>query len=106
VYYEPSDEALMELDLRPDQVSGKQFAYGKGCETCHYTGYKGRTAIFEIMRVTDRIRELMMDNVPTSQLREAALEEGMRTLRESGLLAIFDGLTTIEEVVRETIASM
>jgi len=105
-FYEPSDEALMELELRPEEVTGKRFAYGKGCETCHYTGYKGRTAIFEIMRVTDRIRELMMDNVPTSQLRRAALEEGMRTLRESGLLAIYDGVTTIEEVVRETIASM
>jgi len=106
VSYEPSDEALMELDLQPDKVRGKKFAYGKGCESCHYTGYRGRSAIFEIMRVTDRIRELMMDNVPTSQLRQAALEEGMRTLRESGLLAIFDGVTTIEEVVRETIASM
>jgi len=106
VTYEASDEALMELDLRPEQVKGKKFAYGKGCESCHYTGYKGRVGIFEIMRVTDRIRELMMDNVPTSQLRDAALEAGMRTLRESGLLAIFDGVTTIEEVVRETIASM
>ncbi|MEN8150504.1 MAG: ATPase, T2SS/T4P/T4SS family, partial [Planctomycetota bacterium] len=105
-HYEPSDEALMELELRPEETSGKMFAYGKGCEKCHYTGYKGRAAIFEIMRVTDRIRELMMDNVPTSRLRAAALEEGMRTLRESGLLAIYDGVTTIEEVVRETIASM
>jgi type IV pilus assembly protein PilB len=105
VYYEPSDEALMELDLSPDRVAGKKFAYGKGCPECHYTGYKGRTAIFEIMRVSERIRGLIMDNVPTSRLREAALEEGMRTLRDSGLLSIFDGMTTIEEIVRETVAS-
>ena len=90
----------------PGRGLGKKFAYGKGCADCHFTGYRGRTAIFEIMRVSERIRQLIMDNVPTSRIREAALEEGMRTLRESGLLAIFDGITTIEEVVRETIATM
>lgn len=105
-FYEPSEEALMELDLTMSQVAGKQFAYGKGCADCHFTGYRGRTAIFEIMTVTERIRELIMDNVPTSRIREAALEEGMRTLRDSGLVAIFDGVTTIEEVVRETIATV
>ena len=93
-------------DLTPDKVVGKQFAYGKGCGDCHYTGYRGRTAIFEIMQVTERVRQLMMDAVPTSRLREAALEDGMRTLRDSGLLAIFDGITTIEEIVRETIVTM
>ena len=105
-YYEPSEEALMELELTSDQVSGNKFAFGKGCEDCHYTGYRGRTGVFEIMTVTERIRQLIMDNVPTSRIREAALEEGMRTLRDSGLFAIFDGITTIEEVVRETIATM
>ena len=106
VFYEPSEEALMELELTPDAVAGKQFAFGKGCDSCHYTGYKGRTAIFEIMTVTEGVRELIMDNVPTSHLREAALQAGMSTLRESGLLAIYDWVTTIEEVVRETIATM
>jgi type IV pilus assembly protein PilB len=106
VYYEPSEEALMELELTPAQVVGKKFAYGKGCADCHYTGYRGRTAIFEIMQITERLRQLMMDNVPTSRLREAALEDGMRTLRDSGLLSIFDGVTTIEEIVRETIVTM
>jgi len=105
-FYDPSPEALMELELRTEDVMGKKFAFGKGCEDCHYTGYRGRVAIFEIMTVSERIRELIMDNVPTSRLRQAALTEGMRTLRESGLLAIYDGLTTIEEVVRETIATM
>ncbi len=106
VYYEPGEEALMELELGPDDVVGKKFAYGKGCPECHFTGYRGRTGLFEIMRVTERIRQLILDNVPTSRIRDAALEEGMRTLRESGLLAIYDGITTIEEVVRETIATM
>jgi type IV pilus assembly protein PilB len=105
-YYDPSEEALMELELTPDQVVGKKFAFGKGCADCHYTGYRGRTGIYEIMTVSERIRQLIMDNVPTSRIRDAALEEGMTTLRESGLLAIYDGITTIEEVVRETIATM
>ncbi len=106
VFYEPTEETLLELELTPDQVEGKEFSFGKGCPDCHYTGYRGRTGIFEIMRVTDRIRNLIMDNVPTSRIREAALEEGMTTLRESGLLAIYDGVTTIEEVIRETIATV
>ena len=96
----------MELELTPDQVAGKQLAFGKGCEHCHYTGYRGRQGIFEIMNVTERVRQLIMDAVPTSMIREAALEDGMRTLRDSGLRAIFDGVTTIEEVVRETMATM
>jgi len=106
IFYEPSEETLMELELTPDMVVGKKFAFGKGCADCHYTGYRGRTGIYEIMSVSERVRQLIMDNVPTSRIRDAALEDGMSTLRESGLLAIFDGITTIEEVVRETIATM
>jgi len=105
-YYEPSVEILRELDLNPEQVAGKKFAYGKGCPTCNGTGYRGRMAIFEIMLVTDAARELIMDRAPTSRLRELARREGMRTLRESGLLAIYDGTTTVEEVLRETMVSI
>ena len=105
-YYEPSVEILRELDLSPSQVAGKQFAYGKGCSTCNGTGYRGRMAIFEIMIVSDAIRELIMDRAPTSQIASVAREEGMRTLRESGLLAIYDGGTTVEEVLRETMLSI
>ncbi|MCG3135376.1 MAG: Type II secretion system protein E [Planctomycetes bacterium] len=103
VYYDPSDEVLMELALKPSDVQGKQFAYGKGCENCHFTGMKGRTALFEILTLNDRIREMIMDHSPTDAIRAAAKEQGMRTLRESGLLAIFDGITTVEEVLRETL---
>jgi type IV pilus assembly protein PilB len=103
VLYDPSDEVLMELSLKPQDVVGKQFAYGKGCEACHFTGMKGRTAIFEILEMTDRMREMILDGAATDQIRTAAKEQGMRTLRDAGLLAIFDGVTTVEEVLRETI---
>jgi type IV pilus assembly protein PilB len=103
VLYDPSDEVLMELSLKPQDVVGKQFAYGKGCEACHFTGMKGRTAIFEILEMSDRLREMVLDGAATDQIRVAAREQGMRSLRDSGLLAIFDGVTTVEEVLRETI---
>jgi len=105
-WYEPSVNILRELDLAPEQVAGKKFAYGKGCPNCNGTGYRGRMAIFEIMVVSDAVRELIMDKGPTSQVRELARREGMRTLRESGLLAIYDGLTSVEEVLRETMVML
>jgi type IV pilus assembly protein PilB len=105
VEYEPSDEELYELELTRSEVSGRTFHYGKGCKECNGTGYRGRIAIFEMMLLNDRLRELIMQSASTAALRKVAQEEGMRTLRESGLLHIFDGITTIEEVVRETIAA-
>lgn len=105
VTYDPSAEVLQELDLRPEELKGKRFAYGKGCRTCNGTGYKGRRALFEILVFTETIRQMVIDGSSADQLREQALREGMRTLRESGLLAIFDGVTTVEEVIRETMAT-
>jgi type IV pilus assembly protein PilB len=99
----PTEEMLMELSLTAQEVRGKKFCYGKGCATCNNTGYKGRMAIFEIMLLTERLKELVMKSASTEQLRHTAREQGMRTLREAGLLAIFDGHTSIEEVVRETL---
>jgi type IV pilus assembly protein PilB len=99
----PTEEMLMEIGLTPHEVRGKKFCWGKGCANCNSTGYRGRMAIFEIMLLTDRLKELIMKQASTEQLRHVAREQGMRTLRESGLLAIFDGHTTIEEVVRETL---
>jgi len=103
--YTPSEEMLMELNLRPEDVRGKRFWYGRGCEECNNTGYRGRMAIFEIMTLDDEAREVIMEEGATQLLREVAIRRGMRTLRESGLLAIYDGLTTIEEVVRETLTA-
>jgi type IV pilus assembly protein PilB len=102
--FTPSEEQLMELALRPDDVAGRVFFRGKGCDNCHGSGYKGRSAIFEILVMDDGLRDLVMKQASTAVLREEARKRGMRTLRESGLLSIYDGLTTIDEVVRETIA--
>lgn len=94
----------MELQLKPEDVEGKVFYYGRKCEQCNKTGYKGRNAIFEIMQMNSRMRELILARKSTEVLRAEAIASGMRTLRESGILKIFDGVTTIEEVVRQTLA--
>ena len=78
------------------------FYYGRGCPTCNDTGYKGRKGIFELLPVTDPIRELINERAPTVVIRQKAVEEGMITLREDGLRGIFEGSTTIEEVLKYT----
>ena len=100
----PSEEQLMELALRPQDVGGRTFFRGRGCERCNKSGYKGRLAIFEIMGMNDDMREIIMSQGSTAVLRHAARKYGMRTLRECGLLSIYDGQTTIDEVVRETLS--
>ncbi|MCD6303576.1 MAG: Flp pilus assembly complex ATPase component TadA [Planctomycetes bacterium] len=99
----PTEEMLMEIQLDPDVLKERTFFHGMGCEHCRGTGYSGRQAIFEIMLLDDDIRQLIMNRSSTGVIREAARKRGMRTLRESGLLAIFDGTTTIEEVVAQTV---
>ncbi|MBI4601079.1 MAG: Flp pilus assembly complex ATPase component TadA [Planctomycetes bacterium] len=104
--YEPSDEEIYELELTPTDVEGRVFYYGKGCKKCNNTGYRGRVAIFELLIMNDRLRAMIMNHASTADVRNAAKEDGMRTLRDSGLLHIYDGVTTIEEVVKETIATV
>ena len=93
----------MELELRPEDVAGKRFYFGKGCEQCNNTGYRGRFGLYEIMTLDDDMRDMIIKHASTQVLRAEAKKRGMRTLRESGLMAIYDGISTIEEVVRETI---
>ena len=93
----------MELELRPEVVKGKQLFYGNWCEVCNNTGYKGRMGIYEIMILDDEMRDMIIKNASTQVLRIEAKKRGMRTLREGGLMAIYDGITSIEEVVRETL---
>jgi len=102
--YTPSEAELMELELRPEDVVGQSFFRGNGCEHCNGSGYKGRLALFEIMTMDDALRELIMQQASTALLKTECRKRGMRTLRESGLLSIFDGRTTIDEVLRETIS--
>jgi type IV pilus assembly protein PilB len=101
--FQPSPEMLMELNLRPQDVIGKKFYYGRGCDRCNNTGHRGRMGIFELVNINDEIRDLISSGSSTDQLRTACRRHGMQTLRESGLKAIFEGRTTIEEVVRETV---
>jgi type IV pilus assembly protein PilB len=100
--YEPTDDVLRELELTREEVEGARFAMGRGCDACHRTGYKGRMGLFEIIMVTDRLRNMIVEGASGDRLREAARQEGMTTLREGGLLALQDGFTSVEEVVRET----
>ncbi|MDP6889992.1 MAG: ATPase, T2SS/T4P/T4SS family, partial [Phycisphaerales bacterium] len=101
--YTPSETELMEVELRPADVVGRTFFRGNGCEACNGSGYKGRLAIFETMVMDDGLREMIMSQASTALLRTEARRRGMRTLRESGMLSIYDGRTTIDEVLRETI---
>ncbi len=102
--YTPKEEELMELNLRPEDVKGRRFFRGRGCDNCNRSGYRGRMAIFEILKMDDSLRELVMREASTNVIREEAKRRGMRLLREGGLMAIYEGQTTIDEVVRETIA--
>jgi type IV pilus assembly protein PilB len=103
--YQPKEEEVMELGLRLETLpKNVRIFRGKGCDACHNSGFKGRTALFEIMTMDDEMREMIMRQASTAVVREHARKIGMRTLRESGLLSIYDGVTTIDEVVRETIA--
>lgn len=101
--FTPSPELLMELNLRRDMIKGRRFFHGRGCERCNNTGHKGRSGLFELFVMNDEIRELIMEGATKDRLIAAGKRNGMITLRESGLKAIFDGITTIDEVVRETI---
>jgi len=101
--FEPSAELLMELNLTPDMVRDKEFFYGRGCDRCNNTGHRGRMGLFELVIMDDDIRDLISAGTSTDDLRNACRKQGMMTLRESGLNALYKGLTTIEEVVRETV---
>jgi type IV pilus assembly protein PilB len=103
--YEPSQEQLMELGLRPSDPAAKdlKFFYGRGCDRCNNTGYRGRSGIYEFMPVNDEVRDLIMANASTEELAACARKYGMSTLRDAGLRALTRGLTTIDEIARETV---
>ena len=99
----PSNEMLADLQLKPKDIAGKKFYRGAGCEACNNTGYKGRVGLFELMIMNDDLRDMIVRNASTEELRDTARRHGMVTLRDSGLQKAFEGTTTIEEVIRETI---
>jgi len=101
--FEPSDDLLMELQLPLDTARKYKFYYGKGCARCNNSGYKGRIGLYELLTVTDEIRDCVAAEQSADEIRDVARSQGMTTLREAGLKLIFDGKTTIDEVVRETV---
>src|SRR3954467_11528448 len=100
--YQPSEMLLGQLGLSRRDIGDRNFYYGKGCDACNETGYKGRKGIYELLKITDPIRELINERAPTVTLKEKAVELGMVTLRQDGLRSIFAGDTTIEEVLKYT----
>jgi type IV pilus assembly protein PilB len=104
--FTPSQEVIMELGLTADQAAAQKWFYGKGCEKCNNTGYKGRMGIYELAIMNDNLRDLVVAEVSLDEFRAACRRYGMRTLRESGLQAINKGQTSIEEIVRETMTGI
>src|SRR5882762_5062849 len=102
--YEGDEESLVPYGHVPTGKGKVTFSKGKGCPTCNFTGMKGRVAIYEVMPISEELRDAILRNAPTAELRETAQSQGMRTLRQSGLLKVLDGTTTIEEVLRVTLA--
>jgi len=101
--YVPDADALADLELTSDQVVGKTFFRGRGCDKCSGSGYKGRLGLYELLVMTDEIRDLVVRNASTEEIRDLARKAGMVTLRDSGMVNMFEGHTTADEVIRETI---
>jgi len=99
----PSTEILSQLDLTPDDVIGKKFYRGRGCAACNNTGFKGRSGLFELMMINEQVREMINRGASTEKIRDVALQSGMRSLRITGLEKVYSGITTIEEIIRETV---
>ena len=102
--YEPAPETILSIGLRPEDVEGTKFYRGRGCDRCNNIGYYGRLGIFEILIINDELREMMLQEASTQEIRSASRKLGCRSLRQSGLLAIYDGRTTIDEITRATLA--
>jgi type IV pilus assembly protein PilB len=101
---EPTDNMLVELELKRDELTDQQKFYrGRGCEICNNTGYKGRVGLFELMIMNDDLRDMILGNVSVDDLREAARTYGMVSLRDAGTAFMFEGTTTPDEIIRETI---
>jgi type IV pilus assembly protein PilB len=97
------EQALLDAGYRPDEVKNVTVYQGKGCGTCNKNGYKGRLGLYEVMEVSDELRELILVGASALELKKKALDLGMMTLRRSGLTKAAAGLTTLEEVLRETV---
>jgi type IV pilus assembly protein PilB len=97
-------QTLIDLGFSPEEGAGVTMYMGKGCGRCNGTGYKGRVGLYEVMEITEGLRDLILMGATSVELRAKAIEEGMLTLRRSGLEKLKQGITTVEEVLRETVA--
>jgi type IV pilus assembly protein PilB len=96
-------QALIDVGFTPDDAKDVTVYKGAGCGTCNNTGYKGRLGLYEVMECTDNVRQLVLEGASALELKRVSMDDGMMTLRHSGLQKIKDGMTTIDEVVRETV---
>jgi type IV pilus assembly protein PilB len=103
--YVPPADALKRLGVEAERHSGVHLFRGRGCDACRKTGYKGRIGVFELMVVSERLRELVVSGAPTEQLRNAAIEEGMRSLKHDAVQKVLEGVTTFEEMLRVVFVS-
>jgi type IV pilus assembly protein PilB len=100
---EVPEQALVDAGYSPEEAKKTKIYHGKGCQTCNKGGYKGRTGLYEVMEINDELRELILVGASALELKKKAIEQGMITLRRSGLIKVAAGLTTMEEVLRETV---
>ena len=102
-WYEPTRDQLMELNMTPADLKGRKFAYGEGCDKCNNLGFKGRTGLYELLIMNDDLRDLVSRGASTDQIRGYCRKAGYHGLREAGMRALYEGSTTLDEVVRETV---
>jgi type IV pilus assembly protein PilB len=102
--YDADEDSLVPYGYVPQGLGRVQFYKGKGCHACSFTGMKGRIAIYEVMPISEELREMMLRNAPTADIRETALAQGMKTLRQNALQKVLEGVTTVEEVLRVTVS--
>jgi type IV pilus assembly protein PilB len=102
-FYEPTRDQLMELNLTPADLKGRKFAYGEGCDKCNSSGFKGRTGLYEMMIMNDDIRDMVSRGASTDQIVAYLRKGGIPSLRDCGMKALYEGITSLDEVVRETV---
>lgn len=98
-----SPDALVDIGFSPEEAKTVKVYKPAGCNECNNTGYKGRTALFEVMKITDEIKDMILSRAQSKEIKRKAIEQGMLTLRQSGLVKIKEGITSVEEVLRETV---
>jgi type IV pilus assembly protein PilB len=100
--YHPNEEELLESGLKPAEYRERAFYMSVGCDACNHTGYRGRTAIHELLNLSDNVREMIIERRPGSEVRRAAEQEGLASLRESALKKVLSGVSTLHEINRAT----